>query len=294
VPDNRVYDAINIYKFSPTGQGQSTVGGDSAYQQRYRSLAQRVQQKLWELWGDDEIGWHDTGKSYGTAARRIGHNIKITHEFEPTLTGNYYTADNQAFLAASTAIMVHECVHLVEERTYVEEEVVCRTLQILIYLDLVNGVPYTSKVCGQRCTAKIAPIGRELAAFMAEYNQNRVPAYRNGQIADLVVGNKTYRDSLEADFVIRSLGWWGGIARRQPTTRGYYLNTLAGQGRNARFDLIMQILESFQNPAQWNQAQPVVKMDQLRQALQLPMYSTPNHQRVVAVQRRLGVNLGAR
>lgn len=51
-----VYDAINIFKYSPTGQGTRRVGGDAAYQQRYARLIQLAVDKMWLLWRQDEIG----------------------------------------------------------------------------------------------------------------------------------------------------------------------------------------------------------------------------------------------
>ena len=40
--DDRFYDAINLFKFSPTGVGARNAGGDAAYQATLTALVKKA------------------------------------------------------------------------------------------------------------------------------------------------------------------------------------------------------------------------------------------------------------
>ena len=43
MPDNRLFDAINLFKFSATGRGERHMTGPEEHQRRYRDLARTVE-----------------------------------------------------------------------------------------------------------------------------------------------------------------------------------------------------------------------------------------------------------
>jgi hypothetical protein len=301
MPDDRIYDAINIFKYSPTGQQRSQVGGGAEYQQRFRGLVEDVLRELWRLWGRDEIGfsdmpWNEQIIQYGDSARRWGFDIQVNRRLEPTSSAaTYATAQSQGILAGTSSIMVHEAAHLLREANLVEEEVACRTLELLYYEDLLAGQTYTSRVTGSRCTARLLPNSPEIQHLIAAYNGRR-QWHSRGQLVDhLLNDTRVYRLRLTVDFIQRSIRWWGGIRNRWLTTRGFYLNTLAAEGRNARGDLILEILESFSNRSQWQTAKRVAgDLDQLRGALRASgwLYDLRFVGRLETVQQTTGEYLG--
>ena len=72
MPDDRVFDAINLFKYSPIGMGTAAIGGDAAYRAKYRRLARDILAELWALWADDEIEWVDLGPDTVGDSRPVG------------------------------------------------------------------------------------------------------------------------------------------------------------------------------------------------------------------------------
>ncbi len=264
-----IYDAINIFKYSPTGQGSRRVGGDTAYQQRYARLIHLTIEKLWMLWRQNEIGADTLGRNlYGDAAIRDGFDIRINRSFQPDKEpATYGTARNQAKLAAFSLILVHEGIHLVHDLNVVEEEVICRTVELLYYQDLIQGQDYTSRVTGERGTARLMAIGSDLGALISDLNGMR-RWYDRAQLIDWILSIPIYHHWLTAQFVRRSIRWWGGIGNRTPLTRGLYLNALAEDQQRADAALMVEILGSINSQAEWRAAR-VRQTDhaRLRQAL---------------------------
>src|SRR5262245_35505806 len=113
MPDDRIYDATNILKNSPTAKGGRVVGGPPDYQHRLRALAQSVVDELWRLWNRDEIGvadleWGET-ITWADSARRWGYDIRINRKIEPSPAG-YASPEVQSKLAATSLNMCHEAV----------------------------------------------------------------------------------------------------------------------------------------------------------------------------------------
>lgn len=223
-----LYDAINAFKYSATGQGKATIRGQPSYINRYRQLASRVVDKLWALYSEDEIG-------------REKLDVRGVSRHGISSWGRYDIAVDKhlANLGEVSSVLVHEAVHLLScQRPYVEQEMLCRTLQVLYYRDLIKGVTITSKQTGKNINVRIHPNSDVLdLAKMDKY-------YTRGQLVDYVLTFKEYRKSLKADWVKKSILWWGGIRNRWFKTRGYYMRTLAAEGRSANADLILKIMES--------------------------------------------------
>lgn len=292
MPDDRIYDAVNLFKFSPTGQGSHTVGGDAIYRQRYDKLSKDVLRELWSLWQQDEIKFVDLGpRLIGDSARRPGADIRVNLELSPADRPVVYGMPaNQALLAGTSLNIVHEAVHLVRDiGSYPEEETVCRTLQMLYFQDLQVGVRYTSRITGQPHTAKLLPEGTFLPSLIADYIF-RLRKYQLGQLIDQVLSLETYRAWLTADFIRRSIRWWGGIRNRWLTTRGYYLRVLADDGP-ANQALILEILESIRSHADWTTVRTTLTEANIRRTREVfsaghALYTAaPYVQRIAEVQR---------
>lgn len=298
MPDDRIYDAINLFKFSRVGQGNSHIPGDAEYQQRYRRLAQEIVAKLWRLWSADEIGFFKLAQTrLGESARQTGPDIRVNNQLEPAMTvGTYTTAAEQGKLAACSAILVHEATHLVRHiASLPEEDTLCRTIQVLYFQELKQGRTYRSRVAGAQCTARYLQTTRWYGS--QQRNLNR---FNSKDLVDYVLSIEVYRRDLEtprtAAFIARSLSWWGGLRNRWPSTKGYYLRSLASQTGRDYAPPILEILESI-TPDQW----PAVRssggsLDRIRRGLRMGhhMYSGAFANRIARVQQRLRENFGIR
>jgi hypothetical protein len=256
MPDDRIYDAINLFKYSPTGHGNGRIGGDEEYRRRYHQLAVSVQHKLWALWSANEIGFaHLPSRLIGDSSdRRRGFDIRISVSIEPTTDpARYPTAANQGKVAATSCNVVHEATHLVRGvACRAESEMLCRTLEVCYFRDLESPIGYLSRVTGTPCTAQFLPS----TPLYWEY-QARIDQIATANLIDAVFELETYRTDLEssatARFIARSLTWWGGPGNRWPETRGYYLRSLASQRDHNYGEQILQILRSL-NRATWPDA----------------------------------------
>lgn len=286
MPDPYIYDAINAFKFSSTGQGRVALGGEPAYVARYSDLAALAIRKLWELYGKDEIKF-DKMKALG----------KSNPEWLPLWTPGYHILINRSErtpekLGAASSTLVHEAVHLVTKRPYVEEEMLCRTVEVLYYRNLLNGVTITSQQTGRNIRVSVPP-NNNMGDLM-----NMNTHFVRKQLVDYVVSMETYRKSLDAKWIRHSSIWWRGFKNRLPKTKGYYLNVLASEGSKADSGLIIDLLESTSR-TEWIQVKTAMKsvgcsLDKLRKALQYAMYSRKNWYRIAAVQKKLGDNLGVK
>jgi hypothetical protein len=299
MPDDRIYDAINVFKYSRTGQGTAVIGGDAAYQERYRRLARDVVAKLWHLWSADEIAFAHLGPGLvgDSQADRRGADIRVSDQLEPSAnTATYTSAAQQGKLAACSCNLAHEATHLVRRiASYPEEEVLCRTIQLFYFRELQQGCSYQSRVAHTRCVAKFLPTTPFHHAYRSR--MNRLASH---DLIDSVFNIDEYRRDLEtaqtADFIARSLTWWGGLGNRWPSTKGYYLKSLASQTDHDYASEILRVLESI-TAAQWPAARSCAgSLDRIRRRLAANnnLYNVPIDNRIVRVQDTLGENFGIR
>lgn len=239
--DDFIYDAINVFKYSNTGLGAASISGHPNYVNRYRILAPKVLKRLWSLRSKNEIGFHNfpTGANgritWGDAlARRPGHDIRINSQ-----------AKNMAGLPVASSIMVHEAAHLEYARPRVEEEIVCRVLEALYYQDLLRGVTIRSKQTGANITVKM-PLNSPLGSLKSNYNH-----FVNKTLIDNIVSMNTYRKHLTAHWVETCIPWWGGITKRWPETKGYFIFAIALAGISSNTALILEIMESVTRKLDW-------------------------------------------
>jgi hypothetical protein len=303
MPDDRIYDAINLFKYSPTGQGAGCSHGDAEYRRKYQRLAVNVQNKLWQLWFADEIGWANIPGLIGDSqAGRQGLDIRVSNRIEPS--GNpalYQTPAHQGRLAATSCNIVHEATHLVSPLAcYPEEETLCRMLQGFYFRDLSSPRRYNSRVTGTLCTA----------AFLANtpfHNdwQRRKNRILSQDMIDSVLAQQEYRSDLESDatarFIVRSVAWWGGLGNRWAGTRGYYLRSLASQENHDYSESILQILESL-TVQDWQVARPCCgNIERIRRGLHVDRHAAGRDylsrifaDRISRVQRTLGEKFSAK
>ena len=295
MPDDRIYDAINLFKFSTIGQGQARLGGDAAYAQRYARLAEDLVSKLWELWARDEIAFHEFERNLigDSLANRPGADIRVSSRIEPAADPTTYALpEEQGKLAACSGNLVHEATHLVRHfGSYPEEEVLCRTIQQLYFGELVRGRDYRSRVTQNRESARYLPT----TPFYGNY-QSRRNRLLSGDLIDSVFSIETYRRDLEggdtAAFVARSLDWWGGLNNRWASTRGYYLRSLSGPHGHDYGEQVLRILESI-SQAEWPAAKSCAgPSSRIRVALSGGRRNGQFHQRARAAQERLGEDFG--
>jgi hypothetical protein len=268
------YDAINLFKFSPTGLGRRSVGGDSAYEARYRQLASDVVDKLWDVWGRDKIVFKNLPYrryiTWGQSSERPPgrSQIEVSNHLDPSygLATDSCYIDPQPLskLAAVSLTLCHEAVHLVVDAQYPEEETRCRTLALLYYEDLAIGTPVTvvSRVINQTIAPRLPASGagdHALKNLVANYESERV-YYSRSQLIDYVLNNTpAYRPSLTADWIARSITWWGGITNRWPMTRGFYLDVVVHRGSRADAELVLRLLESFATRQEWQDAKVALR-----------------------------------
>lgn len=293
---NITYDAINVFKYSNTRQGSVAMTGDAAYRRRYRELARDVESKLWSLWQSNEIGFDALAPNVvGTSYQiRIGNNIIVNSILEPVETLPAYCTDTeQGKLAAASCNLVHEATHLVNRiECYPEEEAHCRTIQLSYFRELMLGRSYTSRVSGTQLIARYT----ESTSFYDDYRA-RLNRWWSGDLIDSIFSMAEYRRGLEssetANFISRSIDWWGGLAKRWPSTKGYYLRALAAQHEDYA-ELLLRILESMTRD-QWLAARTCAGnvesiRDHLMRHPQIFNYAFPG--RIQQVQTTLAENFG--
>ena len=128
-------EAIDIYAHSDVSRGRGSVevmSDNQAYVERYRSLAPRVLRLLHQYEGEDKISFVALEPSL---VGQSGYRLRV---FLPYIEVN---TNIRSDVVAVSLNLVHEAVHRLETgRELVEDEVLCRTLQILFYRELLNGV----------------------------------------------------------------------------------------------------------------------------------------------------------
>jgi hypothetical protein len=263
-----IYDAINAFAASETGKGRRGTAV-----QRRRAIA--VLRKLWQLWGEDEIGFHDLERLFGDS-----------HEWR------FWTDDIRLGIsttggdvAAASVTLVHEALHLVEDMSYVDEELACRQLQLLYYPELLPPGTLFSNRRRRRVRAIITVgTGREQSLS----DQSRFAA--RDQLVDYVINIRTYADSLEVDWVARHARDWGGLSNRWGSTKGEFLRVLGGDhdASAEQAGLIVAILESV-SPTEWREViRTAGGEDKVRRAVRFALYSNEYYGRLQSVQSSTG------
>jgi len=294
--DDVFYDAINVFKYSPTGTGGRSPGGDPGYQATMSALIRTAIDKLWNYLTRDQIKFNKV-LPWDAHSVELGASDESSLWVNPELAPDkvmFSTPLNQSRLAAISLTMAHEAIHAASGfKMDLTEEVVCRVVEMLYLQDLTQGLRYTSKVAGAACFAHLMAIDSK-TTFVVSQHTTQLAWFQAGQVVDFVLLNsKRYRGMLTPDWILKSKTWWGGLRNRKPETKGFYLNALAPKAHRtlAYSSTILEILESMANNAEWLLAG--VDQKDLKLALSAALYSNQTIERIKAVQTKLGIKLGA-
>jgi hypothetical protein len=297
MPDDRFYDAINVFKYSPTGTGGRSPGGDPGYQATMSALVRTAIDKLWNYLTRDQIKFNSV-LPWDSKSVELGASDESSLWLNPELAPDkvFFTDPlNQSRLAAVSLTMAHEAIHAASGFKHdLTEEVVCRVVEMLYLQDLTLGLRYTSKVAGAVCFAHLLPIDPR-TTFVVSQHTTQLAWFQAGQVVDFVLLNsKRYVGMLTPDWILKSKTWWGGLKNRKPETKGFYLNALAPKAHRtlAYSSTILEILESMATNAEWLTCGSEEK--ELKLALSSALYSNDTIKRIKAVQKKLGISLGAK
>lgn len=298
--DDRLYDAINLIKFSELGQGHAAIDGDHQYRNGFQRLVRDALATLWGLWSRDQIAFAKMGP-IGDSLRGRSPVIRVNDRLEPAKTApQYVTVGEQSKVAGCASNLLHEATHLVRSNlTYLNEEILCRTIQQHFVREIVGrGLSYRSRFAGQQCLARYLPTTAFYSAYMGANSRNN--RLLSADLIDQVVSIREYRRDWEqaatASFIVRSLSWWGGLRNRWPSTRGYYLRCLAMQVETDYADQILDILESL-TPQGWAIARTCAgDLGHLRTALRprARLHDTQLTNRIERAQDALSEDFGIR
>jgi len=297
--DDRIYDSINVFKYSSTGQGTRPAGGDSAYQITLANLARKATDVLWNLHSRNQISfselqWDSSLKMLGGSEGRwyLPTYIKINRKLEPDSDPvKFSSLSNQAKLSAASLTMAHEAVH--HARGFARdltEEVVCRTIEMLYYQDLLAGVFYTSRFAKAPCTAKLQALDSETTFIVTKHN-DQLTWFQANQLVDFVLlSSDEYKVLLTADWIVKSMNWWGGPRNRLPETKEIYLQKLAKKvpGSVPYSNAVMELMESFQSNMDW--ALAGVDAASLAGVLKFALYSNESIKRLRRIETKLGIS----
>lgn len=294
--DDRFYDAINVFKYSPTGTGGRSPGGDPGYQATMSGLIRTAIDKLWNYLTRNQIKFNSV-LSWDAKSVELGMSDDSSLWLNPELEPDplmFSTPINQSRLAAISLTMAHEAIHAASGfKRDLTEEVVCRVVEMLYLQDLTLGVRYISKVAGTACFAHLQPIDSR-TTFVVSQHTTQLAWYQAGQVVDFVLLNsKHYVGMLTPNWILKSKTWWGGLRNRKPETKGFYLNALAPKAQRtlAYSSTILEILESMATNAEWLTAG--VDEKDIKVALSAALYSNQTIERIKKVQKKLGIKLGA-
>ncbi len=227
-----IYDAINLFKFSPTGKGERSDQGES-----YALLARRVISKLWQLYRQGEIGFLQRNERLGGASDPDGR------------PGSYDLVINLRFandLATTSLIMVHEAVHFVMNDRLINEEMKTRKLNLMFYDDLLTGIEIRSHQDERPLFVQVEPLLDINDCLTMKRHNDR------NQLVDFVLWlHPDHRNpaNVDAEWIRDTFEYWGGIANRWGATKGLYIKRLAADGES-NADRILTIMESVNSEEQ--------------------------------------------
>jgi hypothetical protein len=304
--DARIYDAINIFKYSRTGTGAQVVAGNAAVQSSFLVLVRFAIDKLWHLYSKDQISFQamkwdlsvpgSENALVGASHDRVGAYVYVNKELEPSaVPGTYPSVGDQSKLAFASMTMVHEAMHHVGGfREDLTEEVNCRTIEILYYQDLVTGQHYTSKYVSAPCFCQAVAFGPR-TNFLTSKMTSQVTQLRNDQLVDYVLRQSdSYRKMMQANWVVTFLNAWGGLRNRKPETKGAYLEVLIPKAWKTFLvsGAILDILDSIQDPVEY--AQTGVIATDLKSSLEFSRLDAARVKRIRSIQTKLKIDLGVK
>ena len=266
--DDRIYDAIHVFQISPTGRGTRRIDGDAAYQQKYVNITHGVLTLLWELWRRERIHFSNIFATSGDYAYYSNREIWVDVYDQPTqFRESYHLPEHQRRVAFLALDLVHEATHGVFPASDLETEIAARTLASHFLADVVHGVSYQSRVTGECHLARVGAPRPGTTAYQSYEDlwYDRLDRHI-GQMIDGLLDMKEYQGLLTADFVRRSIDWWGGLGNRSPRTKARFLKVLVEEGpRND--ELVLRIVESLRGPSEYQAVMEEAPAEALRAAM---------------------------
>jgi Na+-transporting NADH:ubiquinone oxidoreductase subunit NqrB len=210
----RIIDAVNLYKASETGRGRRGTA-------RQCSLATEVANMLsnWVKAGAREIEFVNSSEmsSWAESQRnRVGADIRVR-------------LDIRHDVAATAISLLHEGTHLRIRGRAVDQEMICREMELLLYEELLSpGIAYKDH-SGTSMRAVLL-MGSD---FEVELQQQKL--YRdNQQLIDWILHigiqspeGGTYSNSLTDTWVRSHFDEWGGVSNRWATSLRHFVRVLA-------------------------------------------------------------------
>jgi hypothetical protein len=232
-----VYDAIAMFRVSPTGRGRKGLHDYPSYiAARYTLMAARSVNALLKKYEEDEIGFVSLpegilGRSRSGWASWGRHDIQVARQLRDT--------DD---LGSTSVVLAHEGAHVDNKWQPLDQEVMTRTLEVLYYQDFVDGTVWARR----KKTGKMQRFGVTdiKSKKLRDELRHHSSLFREKHLIDAVVEN--YKKLVSAEWIKRSIRWWGGISTRFPESRGLYIRKLIGDGGvgpTAR-DIILSLLEA--------------------------------------------------
>jgi hypothetical protein len=199
-------------------------------------LGRSVQQRLESLYANEEIEVEDLeGDTLGVTRNDPGLELHYGTLVTPvTASWEEKVAIDEAIRRNVTRVsltLVHEAVHVVKDRKYVEEELLCRNTELDFFQELLYGV-----------TANGVTYLATRSAFPGMETQ--LEKRKLDQLVDVVFG--IYYDEegfYDAEWVENHLDDWGGLSNRWRFTKAMYLKKLVADSKS-HSESVLSILES--------------------------------------------------
>lgn len=249
IDDDILYDAINAFALSRTGQGRSPLG----------QLGPDVAKTLWDFRKAKLIDAKDLppGLEGHHEVDGLGTNkILIERDRVP----REFAAGGMAYLSL---ILVHEAVHYLikwRDGDDVSEEVRCRRLELYYWDELTSGGVRLNR---PRSTdgAVVLSIRRQWGSYPNEWDY-----MRKAELVDFVINMRAYREKADIYWIKRNLGEWGGLSNRWATTKAIYLSIAVkrtGGVGITKLEVIYRVLESIRNFTEWLKVRNAMTNDRL-------------------------------
>jgi hypothetical protein len=242
-------------------------------------LGQQVLNNLIALSSESEIGYE-----------RLKPGVRAESREGLASWGRYDIAVSEEFrqnVLMTSLRLVHEAIHQIQDRPYVDEELTARNLQIDYYAELQRGIPFGSNVY------------RAAAGTDADLEQQRQRRTSN-QLIDHIIDISTYSESLRVGWVRSHIRDWGGVSNRWRHTKGRYIQVLSDEPVGSGGP-ILDILESeseaggFRHVVNWVGGGDFDRgLILIRNAFRrgYALFSIQYYQRIKALQQTFGVDLG--
>jgi hypothetical protein len=268
-----IRDGIMLFQYSNTGQ----QGG----------RAQDLIRVLWNLYQNNEIGFHNLGRAslHGTWRVRVGHNLRINTAYMDELPSTIR-------LGALSLLLVHEGIHATVNFTKLYDELAARILPIHYFREL-SGPGVFNEASDPPRPGRHTETVRLPPGSMPSFDRQSAALSRD-QLVDHMLSIETYTKAryVNPQWIIDNLTHWRGLGNRWPETRGLYIRVLAPTFDTYFTRAVLDIMESISTRANWDAMMAKAgPLRTIRIALDDLSAQRQYAPRIVALERRWGVYL---